>query len=70
MKNKQVAILFLLFVVGWKPADIHWLTQQHKNYILNYTETDTANITAYSKILDTGIQEVTAFFNIPFRQKF
>jgi hypothetical protein len=70
MKNKKMAILFLLFVVGWKDADIHWLTQQHKNYVLNYTETDAANIIAYAKMLDGGIQEATAFFHHPFQKNF
>ena len=69
MKLKHIFLSFL-FLSTWKHAEIRWLTQQHANYLLHYTEADTNNIPAYSVMLDKGIHSVSEFFQAGFQKKF
>jgi hypothetical protein len=69
MKAKNIFLLFLL-LSAWKKTDIHWLTQQHENYLLHYTEADANNVSVYSTMLDKGLQSVADFFKAGFQKSF
>jgi len=61
---------FCIFLSAWKNADLHWLTQQHDNYVFHFTEADANNVSVYIAMLDKGMQSVTKFFTSGFQKKF
>jgi hypothetical protein len=56
--------------MGWRKDSPGWITQDHSEYKLNFTEKDKENIKEYVLLFDNGIKLPAIFFDDSFKEKF